>query len=51
MTKKGIQVVLNVARTVYEKTPEILEPIEKFFDVDLGERLYNESSWRGLTYD
>jgi len=51
MTKKGIQVVLNVARTVYEKTPEILEPIEKFFDVDLSKRLYDENVWRDLTYD
>ena len=51
MTKKGLEVVLNTARTVYEKTPEILEPIEKFFDVDLSKRLYNEESWRGLTYD
>jgi 4-hydroxy-tetrahydrodipicolinate synthase len=51
MTKKGLQVVLDTARTVYEKTPEILEPIERFFDVDLGKRLYDEDSWRGLTYD
>ena len=51
MTRKGLQVVLNAARTVYEKTPEILEPIEKFFDVDLSKRLYDENSWRGLTYD
>jgi len=51
MTKKGLQVVLNTARTVYEKTPEILEPIENFFDVDLGKRLYDEDCWRGLTYD
>ena len=51
MTKKGLQVVLNIARTVYEKTPEILEPIERFFDVDLSKRLYDEKSWRGLTYD
>jgi len=50
MTEKGLQKVLKVARTVYEKTPEILEPIESFFDVDLGERLYNENSWRGLSY-
>ncbi len=50
MTKKGLETVLKVARTVYEETPEILKPIEGFFDVDLGERLYNEASWRGLTY-
>jgi len=51
MTKKGLQAVLKVARAVYEKNPEILEPVEKFFDVDLSKRLYEEDCWRGLTYD
>ena len=51
MTERGLGTILTVARTVYEETPEILEPIEGFFDVDLGERLYDDTSWRGLTYD
>jgi 4-hydroxy-tetrahydrodipicolinate synthase len=51
MTKKGLQAVLNNARIVYEKTPEILEPVESFFDVDLSKRLYKERFWKGLSYD
>ncbi|MCW4021345.1 MAG: 4-hydroxy-tetrahydrodipicolinate synthase [Candidatus Bathyarchaeota archaeon] len=51
MTEKGLETVLKIARTVHEKTPEILEPIERFFDVDLGKRLYDERVWRGLSYD
>jgi 4-hydroxy-tetrahydrodipicolinate synthase len=51
MTKNGFKTVLNVARTVYKKTPEILMPIEKFFDVDLNDRLYNKNSWKELVYD
>jgi len=51
MTRKGLETVLNAARTIYEKNPEILRPIENFFDVDLSKRLYNESSWRGIFYD
>ena len=51
MTKKGLETVLKVARTVYEKNPEVLRPVERFFDVDLNKRLYDEESWRGLTYD
>lgn len=51
MTKKGLRTVLNVVRTVYEKTPEILQPIENFYEVDLGKRLYDERSVRGLSYD
>jgi len=51
ITKKGLQVILNTARTVYEKNPEILKPIEDFFDVDLSERLYEERFWKGLAYE
>lgn len=51
MTRKGVQVVLAKARAVYEGSPEILEPVEKFFDVDLGKRLYEEKYWRGLAYE
>jgi len=51
MTKKGLETVLKTIRSVYERNPEILKPIEDFFDVDLSKRLYDESSWEGLTYD
>ena len=51
MTKKALQVVLEATKKVYENTPEILEPVECFFGVDLSQRLYNEKFWTGLTYD
>ena len=50
MTQNGLEVVLASARKVFEKDPEILAPIEDFFDVSLQERLYNERFWQGLTY-
>jgi len=50
MTKKGLEALLGKARKVYEDSPEVLRPIEEFFDVDLGERLYRERFWRGLSY-
>ena len=50
MTRNGLEIVLSNARKVYENNPEILKPIESFFDVDLGKRLYNEQFWQGLTY-
>jgi 4-hydroxy-tetrahydrodipicolinate synthase len=50
MTQNGLEVVLANARKVFEKDPEILAPIEDFFDVSLQERLYNERLWQGLTY-
>jgi 4-hydroxy-tetrahydrodipicolinate synthase len=50
MTRNGIETVLANARKVYEKDPEILAPIEDFFDVSIQERLTNEKFWQGLTY-
>jgi len=51
MTRKGVETVLKAARSVYEKDPDILHPIEETFDVDLSKRLYKETFWKGLTYD
>jgi 4-hydroxy-tetrahydrodipicolinate synthase len=50
MTRNGLEVVLANARKVYENNPEILQPVEDFFDVNLKERLYNERFWQGLAY-
>ncbi|MGC8961751.1 MAG: 4-hydroxy-tetrahydrodipicolinate synthase [Candidatus Bathyarchaeia archaeon] len=51
MTRKGFQIILEKTRQVYEDSPEILQPIEGFLDVNLEERLYREKYWRGLTYE
>lgn len=51
MTAKGLEKVLERVRQVYSENPEILEPIEDFFSVDLDERLYDDSYCRGLCYD
>lgn len=50
MTRKGLEIILAKTREVYEKNPEILSPVEEFFDVDLNGRLYDERFWRGLYY-
>ena len=50
MTKKGIGVVLDVGRTVWKNSPEILKPVADFFGVDVEARLYDESILAGLTY-
>lgn len=51
MTKAGLNVVLENARKVYELTPEILKPIEDFFDVDIQDRLNMKKFWKDLYYD
>jgi 4-hydroxy-tetrahydrodipicolinate synthase len=51
MSAKGLEKVLAVARGVQAKNPEILDPIEVFFKVDVAARLANPASWQGLAYD
>ena len=51
MTKKGLQVVLEAARTIQQSAPEIFSPIAEFFDVDIQGRLSNEATWKDLCYE
>ncbi|RLG91925.1 MAG: 4-hydroxy-tetrahydrodipicolinate synthase [Candidatus Hecatellales archaeon] len=51
LTKKALAVVLDQIKKVYNKNPEILQPIESFFDVRLEERLNNKKYLEGLYYD
>jgi len=51
ITREGLEVILSKARYIYQNSPQILEPIETYFDVDLSERLYQDRYWQGLTYD
>jgi 4-hydroxy-tetrahydrodipicolinate synthase len=50
MTRAGLETVINQARQVYEKSPNVLRPVEEFFNVDLSRRLYEEIFWKGLYY-
>ena len=50
MSRKGFDVVLSVARTVWTRNPEVLQPIADFFSVDINERLDNPEYRKGLYY-
>jgi 4-hydroxy-tetrahydrodipicolinate synthase len=50
MSRKGLAVVLSIARRVWARNPEILQPIETFFKVDIAERLDNPKYLEGLCY-
>jgi 4-hydroxy-tetrahydrodipicolinate synthase len=45
MTPKGIAVVRDAVRTVYENSREVLTPIADFYQVDLEERIYQDEHW------
>ena len=51
MTQNGLQTVLAATRKVQTTSPEILQPVAEFFNVDIAERLENEKYREGLTYD
>ena len=50
MTLNGVNVVLKAVRTVYAQSPEILQPVADFFNVDIGQRLENPENWAELYY-
>ena len=51
LTPAGLDTVLNAVRTVQSQSPEILQPLAAFFNVDIDERLKNPSNWEGLCYE
>jgi 4-hydroxy-tetrahydrodipicolinate synthase len=51
MTKEGVEVVINAARTVWKNNPELLRPVADFFGVDIEARLNDDSILAGLIYD
>lgn len=46
MTPKGVEIVRNALKAVYEKDKEILRPIEDFYKVKVEERIYNDKYWK-----
>jgi 4-hydroxy-tetrahydrodipicolinate synthase len=51
MTRNGLNKVLEAARTVQSKSPEIFQPIADCFGVKIEERLENPKYREGLCYE
>ena len=51
MTKNGLDKVIEAARKVQADNPEIFQPAEDFFGVDIEARLKDFSSGEGLYYE
>lgn len=48
MSSIAVEKVRSVLSEVWNKNPEILRPIEKFFKVEISERLSNDAIWKEL---
>jgi len=51
MTRNGMDKVIEITRNVYTNTPEILQPLGDFFNVDIADRLENPAYREGLYYE
>ncbi|MBF0411973.1 MAG: 4-hydroxy-tetrahydrodipicolinate synthase [Desulfamplus sp.] len=51
MTQKGLDVVIEATKKVQRANPEILEPLARFFDVDIDARLENPEFRKNLYYN
>lgn len=50
VTKGALDVVLRSLRTVWATNPDVLQPIESFFDVSVADRLQMPQYWENLSY-
>jgi 4-hydroxy-tetrahydrodipicolinate synthase len=46
MTFKGVEVVRNALKAVYEKDKEILRPIQDFYKVNVEDRIHHDRYWK-----
>jgi len=51
LTRNGLEKILSAARQVHADAPELFRPLERFFGVDVAERLYTPMYWEGLCYE
>jgi len=50
MTFEGVEIVRKALQRVWRQSPEILQPIEEFYSLNISERLADDSIWRALSY-
>ncbi len=50
-TQNALKKVLDAAQTVWKNNPDILRPVQEFFNVDITSRLNDPANWRGLAYE
>jgi len=50
MTRAGAEIVRNALKKVFQESPEILLPLEEFYNINIEQRLYDEAIWENLIY-
>ena len=50
MTPQAVEKVRKILKEVWEKSPQILKPIEKFYKVNISQRLADDKIWQGLSF-
>jgi len=48
MSAAGVQIVRDAVTKVWQDSPEILKPLESFYDIDIESRIYDEKVWNEL---
>lgn len=48
MSKAGVEIVRSAVRSVWQRNPEVLQPIGDFYGVDVGARIEEEAIWDAL---
>jgi 4-hydroxy-tetrahydrodipicolinate synthase len=46
MTPKGVEVVRNALKEVYEKDKEVFWPLQEFYKINIDERISNDKYWK-----
>jgi 4-hydroxy-tetrahydrodipicolinate synthase len=46
MTPKGVEVIRNALKEVYEKDKEVFRPLQEFYRINIEERLSNDRYWK-----
>jgi len=46
MTRKGVEIVRNALKEVYEKDRGVFGPLQEFYGIHIDERLSNDRYWK-----
>jgi 4-hydroxy-tetrahydrodipicolinate synthase len=48
MSTAGVEILRAAVKKIWERNPEVLQPIEEFYGVDIGKRIEDDSVWASV---